>query len=66
MTDSDVKVTMRHIREAGMCSKGTRAFFEAHNLDWNEFLREGIDAAKLEATGDAMAIKVAKVAKNGR
>lgn len=66
MTDSDVKVTMRHVREARMCSKGARAFFEAHNLDWNEFLREGIDAAKLEATGDAMAIKVAGVAKNGR
>ena len=62
----ETKVTMRHIREARMCSKGTRAFFEAHGLDWNEFLREGIDATKLEATGDAMAIKVVGVAKNGR
>ena len=66
MTNSDVKVTMRHIREARMCSKGTRAFLETHGLDWNEFLKEGIDAAKLEATGDAMAIKVVKVAQNGR
>jgi len=62
----EIKVKMRHVREAKMCSRGARAFFEAHNLDWDEFLKDGIDAAKLEATGDAMAIKVVKVAQNGR
>lgn len=66
MTDEPVKVTMRHIREARMCSKGARAFFETHGLDWQEFLREGIDSDKLEATGDIMALNVVKVAKNGR
>lgn len=62
----EVKVKMRHVREAKMCSRGARAFFENHGLNWNEFLKDGIDAAKLEATGDAMAIEVAKVARNGR
>ncbi len=66
MTDEPVKVKMRHIREARMCSKGARAFFDAHGLDWQEFLREGIDSDKLEATGDTMALNVVKVAKNGR
>lgn len=66
MTEEPVKIRMRHIREARMCSKGARAFFETHGLDWNEFLKNGIDAAKLEATGDAMAIKVVRVAQNGR
>ena len=66
MTEEPVKIRMRHMREARMCSKGARAFFETHGLDWNEFLKNGIDAAKLEATGDAMAIKVVKVAQNGR
>lgn len=67
MTEQEsVKVRMAHIRQAKMCSRGARDFFKRHGLDWNKFLNEGIDAAKLEATGDAMAIEVAKVARYGR
>lgn len=67
MTEQEnVKVRMTHVRQAKMCSRGARDFFKRHGLDWNEFLSEGIDAAKLEATGDAMAIEVAKVARYGR
>lgn len=62
MTD-DVKVRMHHIREARMCSRGARAFFIRHGLDWNLFLSEGIEAEKLVATGDAMAIQVVEVAR---
>lgn len=46
-----------------MCSRGTRAFFERHGLDWNAFLHEGIPGSKLEATGDAMAKRVVEVAR---
>lgn len=56
---------MEHIRLARMCSRGTRDFFKRHNLDWDEFLREGIDEEKLLATGDEMARQVVEVA-NGR
>lgn len=66
MTTEKTLVNMRHVREARMCSKGARAFFETHGLDWQTFLKEGIDADLLTATGDTMAIKVVKVAKNGR
>lgn len=59
-------ITMRTIRASGMCSNGARAFFQAHNLDWSKFLKEGIDCETVEATGDAMALKVVEVAKNGR
>jgi len=55
-------VYMRHIRRALMCSRGARHFFERHGLDWPKFLREGIDADELAATGDAMAIRVAEIA----
>lgn len=61
-----VKVRMLHVRQAKMCSRGARDFFKRHGLDWNEFLSEGIDAEKLEATGDGMALQVVKVARNGR
>lgn len=58
-----VTVTMRHIRKAKMCSRGTRVFFQRHGLDYTDFLRNGIDAEKLAATGDAMALKVVEVAR---
>jgi hypothetical protein len=59
-------VKMSHIREAKMCSRGARAFFERHGLDWQAFLKEGIAADKLKQTGDFMALEVVKVAENGR
>lgn len=58
-----VIVTMRDIRAARMCSSGTRAFFKRHGLDWWKFLRDGLPADQLEATGDAMALKVVEIAR---
>jgi hypothetical protein len=59
---SEIKVSMRHVRQAAMCSRGARAFFRRHGLDWDTFLREGLDADVIRATGDAMAIRVAEIA----
>lgn len=55
-------VHMVHIRQAKQCSRGARAFFLRHGLDWAGFLRNGVDAEKLRATGDAMALKVVEQA----
>lgn len=65
-TEAPILVTMQHVRQAKMCSRGARAFFERHNLDWQKFLDEGLPVEQIEATGDAMALQVVKVAKNGR
>lgn len=54
---------MADIRAALMCSRGARMFFERYGLDWSEFLKHGIPADQLEATGDAMALKVVEVAR---
>ncbi len=51
-------VTMKHLREIGLCSRGARAWFERHGFDWSDFLADGIDAKKLEATGDHYALAV--------
>lgn len=58
-----VKVTMKHVRAAKMCSRGARQFFKKHNLNWESFLREGVSSDLLEATGDCMALKVVEVAR---
>jgi len=56
-------VTMRDVRAARMCSRGARAFFIRYGLDWDDFLKNGINSEKLEATGDAMAKRVVEVAR---
>lgn len=61
MTDQ-VMVRMEHVRAAKMCSRGARAFFVRHGLDWETFIRDGLPADKILATGDAMALQVVEVA----
>ncbi len=41
------------------CVAGTRTFFARHGMDWRGFLRHGLAVEAFEATGDAMAIKLA-------
>ena len=66
MTPAPVIVRMAHMRQAQYCAAGVRAFFARHGFDWGDFLQHGIASERLEATGDAMAIKVCEVARRGR
>ena len=66
MTEQTTIVRMIHVRQAKMCSSGAREFFLRHNLDWSDFLENGIDEKTLVETGDEMAMQVIRIAKNGR
>jgi hypothetical protein len=57
-SDNTVRVTIQDARELGFCVGGTRTFLERHGLDFKAFLRDGLDAQDLLATGDAMAERV--------
>ncbi|WVW77411.1 tail assembly chaperone [Stenotrophomonas phage vB_SmaS_Bhz59] len=59
-------IKMEDLRRALMCSRGARVFFQAHGLDWDTFLKEGIPAEALEATGDVMALECVRIARDGR
>jgi hypothetical protein len=59
-------ITMQDVRAAKMCSRGARQFFTRHGLDWNAFVKEGLPDKVIEATGDAMAIRVVEVARERR
>lgn len=65
----DVMVTMRHARAAAMpgqrvsCAPGVRAWFARYGLDMHQFVREGLPAATLEATGDAFALRAVAAAR---
>ena len=46
----------------GYCAPGMRKFAERHNLDFHDFVKNGIDAEILIATGDAMALRIVEEA----
>ena len=55
-------ITINDVRAAGLCVNGSRAWFARHGLDFRAFVREGLDAETLLATGDAMALRVVNYA----
>lgn len=60
---SVIIVNMRHVRSANLCSRGTRAWFERHNLDFNTFLSKGYPVETIEATNDELGLRVAAIAR---
>ena len=60
---TDLIITINDVRAAGLCVNGSRAWFARHGLDFRVFLREGLDADTLLATGDAMALHVVEYAR---
>lgn len=56
-------VTFRHMRtipgfsdKPGFCRDKSKAWAKRHGIDYRDFVRNGIDAAVLEATGDGFAL----------
>jgi hypothetical protein len=46
--------------EPRYCAAGVRRWAARMGLDWQAFLRDGIEIEQVEATGDAMALKLAE------
>lgn len=56
VTTRDLFTVPGRSARAGYCRDGARRWFAAHDLDWTHFVKYGMDAAILEATGDALAL----------
>lgn len=54
---------IHHIRAANLCASGARAWFAKHNLSWSDFLENGLPVERVDALGDALGDRVAKVAR---
>lgn len=59
----DPIVRMSHVRKARLCARGVRAWAQRHGFDYMTFLNHGYPASVLEATGDALGIRVAAIAR---
>ena len=57
---TDPIITIDDVRAGGNCVRGARGWFDYYGLDFRLFLKEGLPASVLLATGDAMAIRVVK------
>ncbi|KAF3999072.1 hypothetical protein [Glaciimonas immobilis] len=42
----------------GYCGSGARRWFAHYGFDWQEFVKNGLPASVLAATGDALALQV--------
>lgn len=56
---SDPIVRIDDVRATNHCTRGARRWFEQHGLDFKAFLRNGLPASTIEATGDAFGKTVA-------
>jgi len=63
MTAPKTIVTVQDLRAAKLCFQGSRPWLARHGLSWQSFLANGIDAETLEATGDALALRVVALAR---
>jgi hypothetical protein len=50
------RVTVTELRRAGHCASGIRRWFEAHDLDFRDFLKNGIEEETLRQTGDGQVL----------
>jgi len=60
---TDILVTHGDMRSLGYCNRGAREWFARHQLDWSQFIDQGLPAPLLLATGDSMAAEVAAAAR---
>lgn len=51
-------VTPKHCREIGYCMRQVRPWLVRHGFDVKTFVHDGIPVEDLEATGDALAIRI--------
>jgi hypothetical protein len=52
------RIDINDIRKAGHCALGARRWFEAHRLDFRDFMQNGIDEQVLLDTKDQYAFDV--------
>ena len=59
-----MKITLKHLRKAGYCVRGTKAVCKRHGIDWNAAVRAGgLDVEKIEHIDDAMIKRLIEVAR---
>lgn len=48
----ELRIYPRHIRSARLCMRGARRWFESRQMNWNDFLTNGISADLIRELDD--------------
>ena len=62
---NDPLILPLHCRRMGYCMKQVRPWLKRHGFEITDFVREGIPASKLEATGDELALRICRRVRDG-
>ncbi len=62
----DPLVTLSDMRALKYCNRGARLWCARYGLDWDHFRKHGLPASVIEATGNAMAIRLCNEVRRGR
>ncbi len=57
----DLRITIADARIAGHCVRGVKDWFESYNLDFRDFLQNGISARDFLATNDSLAALIVEL-----
>lgn len=57
---------LRDIKGGGYCIRGAKLWSARHGIDFAQFVREGIPAERLLATGDQLAIDLVSFSRQER
>lgn len=66
VTMQDLRTIPGLTRRGGLCAPSSRAWAKRNGLDFRAFVRDGIDAEVLLATGDGFALKLVDWARQRR
>jgi hypothetical protein len=58
MIDGELRITMADCLKCGHCVSGIRNWFSARDLDFRQFVRQGISVKDFTAEPDAYANKI--------
>lgn len=54
-------ITVTDVLRAGYCAAGQKRWFPRHDLDYADFLKNGVDAREFVEKGDALAERVVRL-----
>jgi arsenate reductase-like glutaredoxin family protein len=62
-----MKIYINDVRKSGHCVRGAKKWFQEHDMDFRDFLRNGVDSETFVTKGDGLAKKVVedKIARQG-
>lgn len=57
----DLRITIKDVRLAGHCVRGAKDWFQNHNFNFEDVIRDGVLARDMVATGDEQGIRVVQM-----